>query len=121
MTKSMLQIALLLSVIATAVLGWHPWSVVRVIGFVMIGVVVTTVSGLLLQRVERQPGMHRAFMQHVAPRQIRDAAQEVLAKQHGETDDGNDEQRGAGRHRGPRPSPRPARARRSRRRNARSE
>jgi hypothetical protein len=34
--------------LTSAVLGWHPWAVVRVTGFVMIGVVL---SGVLLSRL----------------------------------------------------------------------
>ena len=33
---------------ASAILGWHPWAVIRIIAFVMIGVVL---SGTLLARV----------------------------------------------------------------------
>ena len=48
---------------ASALLGWHPWAVVRVIGFVMIGVVL---SGPLLSRVRRTPfplADHRRWLQ----------------------------------------------------------
>jgi hypothetical protein len=34
------------------VLGWHPWAIVRVIAFVVLGVVL---SGVLLSRVLRFP------------------------------------------------------------------
>lgn len=37
---------------ASAVLGWHPWAVIRIIGFVMIGVVL---SGVLLSRALNFP------------------------------------------------------------------
>ena len=37
---------------ASAVLGWHPWAIVRVIGFVILGVVL---SGVVLARVLRFP------------------------------------------------------------------
>ena len=38
--------------VASAVLGWHPWAVVRITGFVIVGVVL---SGVLLARVWRIP------------------------------------------------------------------
>jgi hypothetical protein len=48
---------------ATSVmLGWHPWAIVRVAGFVMIGVVL---SGVLLSRVLKFPyplARHRRFL-----------------------------------------------------------
>jgi hypothetical protein len=40
------------SPLASAVLGWHPWAVLRIIGFVMIGVVL---SGVLLSRLMNFP------------------------------------------------------------------
>ena len=49
--------------LASAVLGWHPWAVVRVIGFVIIGVVL---SGPLLSRWSGTPfslGAHRRWLQ----------------------------------------------------------
>lgn len=48
--------------VASAVLAWHPWAVVRVIGFVIIGVLF---SGVLLSRVMRFPfslGAHRLWL-----------------------------------------------------------
>jgi hypothetical protein len=47
----------------SAILGWHPWAVVRVTGFVMIGVVL---SGVLLSRVLHFPyslGAQRRWLQ----------------------------------------------------------
>ena len=38
--------------VASALLGWHPWAIVRITGFVIIGVVL---SGVLLSRVWRVP------------------------------------------------------------------
>ena len=38
--------------VVSVVLGWHPWAVVRIIGYVMIGVVL---SGVVLGRVRRFP------------------------------------------------------------------
>ena len=38
--------------VASAVMGWHPWAVVRVTGFVILGVVL---SGVVLSRVRRFP------------------------------------------------------------------
>lgn len=43
--------------LTSAVLGWHPWAVVRITGFVMIGVVL---SGVVLSRVMRFPFSLRA-------------------------------------------------------------
>lgn len=43
--------------LTSAILGWHPWAIVRVTGFVMIGVVL---SGLVLSRVLRFPFSLRA-------------------------------------------------------------
>jgi hypothetical protein len=37
---------------ASAILGWHPWAVIRIIAFVMIGVVL---SAVLLSRVMKFP------------------------------------------------------------------
>ena len=37
---------------ASAVLGWHPWAVVRVIGFVILGV---ALSGVVLSRIQKYP------------------------------------------------------------------
>lgn len=48
--------------VASAVLAWHPWAVVRVIGFVIIGVLF---SGVLLSRVMRFPfslAAHRLWL-----------------------------------------------------------
>ena len=48
--------------VAVAVLGWHPWAVVRVIGFVIIGVVL---SGVALSRFWRFPysvSSHRGWL-----------------------------------------------------------
>jgi hypothetical protein len=45
------------SPVASVVLGWHPWAVVRIVGFVMIGVVL---SGVLLSRVMKFPFSLRA-------------------------------------------------------------
>jgi hypothetical protein len=48
---------------ASALLGWHPWAVVRIIGFVMIGVVL---SGPLLSRFRGVPfslADHRGWLQ----------------------------------------------------------
>jgi hypothetical protein len=48
--------------IATAVLAWHPWAVVRVIGFVIIGVLL---SGVVLSRILRFPyalSSHRGWL-----------------------------------------------------------
>ncbi len=43
--------------LTSAILGWHPWAIVRVTGFVMIGVVL---SGVVLSRVLRFPFSLRA-------------------------------------------------------------
>lgn len=40
------------SPVASVVLGWHPWALVRIAGFVMIGVVL---SGVLLSRLMKFP------------------------------------------------------------------
>lgn len=40
------------SPLSSVILGWHPWAVLRIVGFVMIGVVL---SGALLSRVMRFP------------------------------------------------------------------
>jgi hypothetical protein len=46
----------------SVMLGWHPWAIVRVVGFVMLGVVL---SGVLLSRVLKFPysiARHRRFL-----------------------------------------------------------
>jgi hypothetical protein len=40
------------SPVSSVVLGWHPWAIVRIVGFVMIGVVL---SGVLLSRLMKFP------------------------------------------------------------------
>jgi hypothetical protein len=40
------------SPVSSVVLGWHPWAIVRIVGFVMIGVVL---SGVLLSRLLKFP------------------------------------------------------------------
>ncbi len=50
--------------IASAVLGWHPWAVVRVIGFVIIGVIL---SGPLLSRLR---GVPFSLRDHRPPLQV---------------------------------------------------
>ena len=45
--------------VAVALLAWHPWAVIRVIAFVVLGVLL---SGVLISRVTRTPFRLRAHM-----------------------------------------------------------